>query len=179
MDLISTTSTCPKSRSQSTAWRSRRTSSQSSRCPAASRGRPAPRPRVCRCAAWTPPMTTLSVSCMLSIAVASFRAGRPVGKGGHNSDEALSQAGSYQVTRRPTRPPRLMSSPRRAARADRSPATTPAASVDSRSDSISAPTRSSLFDGDLEIWGSEAEIRDRVLEEGQQCGVPGRVPAPN
>jgi hypothetical protein len=37
----------------------------------------------------TPPMTTVSVSCMLSIAVPSLRTGGPVGKGGHNSDEAL------------------------------------------------------------------------------------------
>jgi hypothetical protein len=39
-------------------------------------------------------------------AVLSIRAGGPVGKGGQKSDEALSRAGSYQVTRRPTRPPR-------------------------------------------------------------------------
>src|SRR5215216_5066130 len=49
-------------------------------------------------------MTTNSSSCMLLPSSLQIRGG-PVGKGGHNSDEALVAAGSYQVTRRPTRPP--------------------------------------------------------------------------
>src|SRR5215207_2669696 len=49
-------------------------------------------------------MTTNSLSCMLLPSSLQIRGG-PVGKGGHNSDEALVAAGSYQVTRRPTRPP--------------------------------------------------------------------------
>src|SRR5215211_4771625 len=49
-------------------------------------------------------MTTNSSSCMLLPSSLQIRGG-PVGKGGHNSDEALLAAGSYQVTRRPTRPP--------------------------------------------------------------------------
>src|SRR5829696_3658393 len=49
-------------------------------------------------------MRTNSSSCMLLPSSLQIRGG-PVGKGGHNSDEALVAAGSYQVTRRPTRPP--------------------------------------------------------------------------
>src|SRR5215216_3762119 len=49
-------------------------------------------------------MTTNSSSCILLPSSLQIRGG-PVGKGGHNSDEALVAAGSYQVTRRPTRPP--------------------------------------------------------------------------
>src|SRR5215217_268256 len=49
-------------------------------------------------------MTTNSSSCMLLPSSLQIRGG-PVGKGGHNSDEALLAAGSYQLTRRPTRPP--------------------------------------------------------------------------
>jgi hypothetical protein len=57
----------------------------------------------------TPPMTTVSASCMLSMVVPSLRTGGPVARTDTTVTRHLSQAGSYQVTRRPTRPPLLMS----------------------------------------------------------------------